>query len=72
MTFARLVDVATNYSKTTRIPADAPKQIDIYDVLDRTASVKLTALWGSDYMLLAKQPDGRWLITHVLWQSPPR
>jgi hypothetical protein len=72
MTFTQLVGVATNYSKNNRIPADAPRRIDVYDVLDKTASVKLTALWGSDYMLLAKQPDGRWLITHVLWQSPPR
>jgi hypothetical protein len=72
MTFTQLVGVATNYSRNNKIPADAPKRIDVYDVLDKTASVKLTALWGSDYMLLAKQPDGRWLITHVLWQSPPR
>ena len=72
MTFTQLVGVANSYSKNTKIPSDAPKRIDVYDVLDKTASVKLTAVWGSDYMLLAKQPDGRWLITHVLWQSPPR
>jgi hypothetical protein len=53
------------------VPADAPKGIDIYEVLDQTASVKLTASWGIDYMLLAKF-DGRWMITHVLWQTPPR
>lgn len=51
-------------------PANAPKEIVLFDVQDQTASAKLTAWWGTDYLLLAKQ-DGRWLITHVLWQSPP-
>jgi len=51
-------------------PADAPKVIDVYDVSDQTASAKLTAFWGIDYLLLAKY-DGRWMITHVLWQTPP-
>ena len=52
-------------------PPNAPKKIDIYEVLDQTASAKITAWWGVDYLLLAKY-DGRWMITHVLWQSPPR
>jgi hypothetical protein len=51
-------------------PPNAPKVIDIYEVLDQTASAKLTAWWGIDYLLLAKH-DGRWMITHVLWQSTP-
>ena len=53
-----------------RQPDQRPKEIVLYEVLDQTASVKLTAWWGSDYMLLAKT-DGRWMITHVLWQSSP-
>ncbi len=52
-------------------PPDAPKEIAIYDVLDKTASAKLTAAWGTDYLLLAKDGD-RWMIRMVLWQSPPR
>jgi hypothetical protein len=51
-------------------PPNASKGIDIFEVLDQTASAKLTAWWGIDYLLLAKY-DGRWMITHVLWQSPP-
>lgn len=54
-----------------KTPADAPKDIEVYDVQDQTASAKLKAWWGTDYLLLGKQPDGRWQITHVLWQSPP-
>jgi hypothetical protein len=51
-------------------PATAPKTIELLDVLDQTASAKLTAWWGTDYLLLGRF-DGRWMITHVLWQSPP-
>lgn len=52
-------------------PASAPKEIAVFDVQDKTASAKLTAWWGTDYLLLARYGD-RWMITHVLWQSPPR
>ena len=51
-------------------PATAPKEIAILDIADQTASAKLTAWWGIDYLHLAKF-DGRWMITQVLWQSPP-
>lgn len=56
----------------TKTPANAPKEIAIFDVQDQTASAKLTAWWGTDYLLLAKE-NGRWMITHVLWQNtrPP-
>jgi hypothetical protein len=52
-------------------PTTAPKEIVIFDVLDQTASAKLTASWGVDYLLLAKR-DGRWMVSHVLWQTKPR
>lgn len=43
-----------------------------FEVQDQTAAAKLTASWGTDYLPLGKQ-DGRWMITHVTWQShPPR
>lgn len=51
-------------------PPNAPKEIVLLDVQDRTAAAKLTAWWGTDYLLLGRFGD-RWMITHVLWQSPP-
>ena len=54
-----------------RAPATAVKQVQLLDVLDQTAAVKVTATWGIDYLLLAREGD-RWMITHVLWQSAPR
>ncbi len=70
MTQPQLVDLASKYNKDGRIAEDAPKKIEIYEVLDKTASVKLTASWGIDYMHLAKL-DGKWMIMNVLWQSHP-
>ena len=55
----------------SKTPPNAPKDIVLFDVQDQTASAKLTAWWGTDYLLLAKE-NGRWMITHVLWQSKPR
>ena len=51
-------------------PADAPKEVILFEVLDQTASAKVVAWWGIDYLLLGKY-DGKWMISHVLWQSPP-
>jgi hypothetical protein len=71
MTFERLVEIAKNYNKEGKLPKDAPKEVTILDLLDQTASVKLVAEWGVDYMHLAKF-DGKWMIVNVLWQSPPK
>lgn len=71
MTFAQLVEVAKTYNKEGKLPKDAPKEIVIYEVVDQTATVKLTAVWGIDYMHLAKF-DGQWKIVNVLWQSHPK
>jgi len=57
-------------SGASKTPAGAPKDITVFDVQDQTASAKLTAWWGTDYLLLAKE-KGRWMIIQVLWQSPP-
>ena len=42
----------------------------VLDVMDMTASVKLTAHWGIDHMHLLKK-KGRWKIVQILWQSHP-
>jgi hypothetical protein len=71
MTFQRLIEVAKNFNKDGSLPKDAPKEIVVYDVLDQTATAKLVAHWGIDYMHLAKF-EGKWMIVNVLWQSPPK
>ena len=71
MTYAQLVELARTYNVNGRIPKDAPKEVTVFDVVDQTASVKVTAAWGIDYMHLAKY-DGKWKIINILWQSPPK
>jgi hypothetical protein len=72
MSFAEMNGYANNVKRSGKpAPATAPKEIEILDVADQTAAAKLTAWWGIDYLQLARY-DGRWMIVHVLWQSPPR
>lgn len=72
MTWAEILGYARQVKASGRqTPATAPKTVDIYDVQNQTASARLTASWGTDYLLLGKF-DGKWMITHVLWQSPPK
>jgi hypothetical protein len=71
MTYQELYDLAGRWNKSGRIPKNSKKEIVVYDVSDQTASAKLTAMWGIDYVHLAKF-DGKWMITDILWQTPPR
>ena len=71
MTYAELHRLATTWNAAGRLDrARAPREVVVYDVLDQTATAKLTAAWGVDYLHLARY-DGRWRIVNVLWQSPP-
>jgi Putative lumazine-binding len=54
--------------KNHQSPATAPKTLEVNDVQNQTASAKLTAFWGTDYLLLGKY-DGKWMISSVMWQS---
>jgi hypothetical protein len=53
-----------------KAPPTTRKEVTLFDVQDRTASAKLAAFWGTDYLLLGKFGD-QWMVTSVLWQSPP-
>lgn len=70
MTWSEILGYARRFKERGRTtPATAPRNVELLDVLDQTASAKVTAWWGTDYLLLAKY-DGKWMIMHVLWQSP--
>ncbi len=70
MSFEEMKSYAKSVKETERFPkATAPKKIEIYEVQDQTASGKVTAWWGTDYILLGKY-EGDWKIVHVLWQGP--
>ena len=71
MTFTELVELAKNYNKKGQLAKDAVKEVVVFDVADQTASTKVTAVWGIDYIHLAKY-DGKWKIINILWQTPPK
>ena len=71
MTRAQLITLAANWNKDKKRPIDTyAKEVIVFDVLNQTASAKVTAMWGVDYMHLAKH-DGRWKILNIVWQEPP-
>ncbi|NBB73724.1 MAG: hypothetical protein GVY35_08605 [Bacteroidetes bacterium] len=72
MTYDELKQLAQRWNRDPQRvdPETAVKEVVVFDVLDKTASAKIVAHWGVEYMHLAKV-DGRWLIRNILWQSPP-
>jgi hypothetical protein len=71
MSYQQLYDLAGKWNKDGKRPIEkAPKDVVVYEVLNQTASAKITAFWGIDYMHLAKY-DGTWKIVNILWQEPP-
>ena len=71
MTFTELVELSKNYNKSGKLPKDAVKEVVVFDVADQTASAKVVAVWGIDYLHLAKY-EGKWKIINILWQTPPK
>lgn len=49
--------------------ADAPQKVEVLDIMNTIASAKVTAWWGTDYILLSKN-NGKWMIEQVLWEGP--
>lgn len=70
MSFEQMLKYALSVKKRGPVSSEAPKKVELLDVQDQTAAAKLTAWWGTDYILLGKY-DGKWKIVQVLWQSPP-
>lgn len=48
---------------------DAVKEIEILEVSDKIANVKVKGNWGFDYILLWKD-ENNWKIEQVIWQGP--
>jgi len=72
MSYAQMLDYVRQVKASGRsTPASAPREVTLLEVLDQIAAAKVVAWWGTDYLHLAKI-DGRWIITQVIWQSPPR
>ena len=72
MNWPEFLDYARQVKQNNRpAPATAPKKVEVFEVQNQTAVAKVTAFWGTDYLLLGKY-DGKWMISSIIWQSPPR
>jgi hypothetical protein len=72
MSYAQMLDYVRQVKASGRsTPASAPREVVLLEVLDQIAAAKVVAWWGTDYLHLAKI-EGRWMITQVIWQSPPK
>lgn len=67
--FETMVWVAENYNKAgDKFPTIPKIDINILDIDNRVASVKLTVDEWIDYMHLYKTDNNEWKIINVLWQ----
>lgn len=70
MTFEEAKKYALNVKEKEKFAKpDAPKKVEILDVMDKIAAAKVSAWWGYDYILLSKSDKG-WMIEQVIWQGP--
>ncbi|MBA4849223.1 nuclear transport factor 2 family protein [Emticicia sp. BO119] len=70
MTYKQAIDYAAGVSAKKRFPKpDAPRIVKVLDISNHTAAAKITAWWGTDYLLLSREGDG-WMIDQVLWEGP--
>ncbi len=70
MTFEQAKKLAATWNADGKQGKDLPYEIELFEVVDKTASAKVTAKWGMDYFHLVKEGEA-WKIHHVLWQSAP-
>ena len=70
MTYQQALDYAKKIFDKKNFPkSDAPKKVEVLDILNSIAAAKVTAWWGMDYILLIKKGD-EWKIEQVLWEGP--
>lgn len=67
--YEAMVWVAENYNREgDKFPVSPKIVVDIFDIDNRVASVKLTVDDWIDYMHLYKSDQQQWKIINVLWQ----
>lgn len=72
MPFDALIDLAKKWNVNEEsADENSPKKVEVFEVADKTAIAKVTAVWGIDYISLFKEDD-EWMIVNVLWQSKPK
>jgi hypothetical protein len=71
VTRPQMIQIAHDWNKDSWVPEDAPREIELLDIQDKIAVIKVTAYWGIDYLHLSKNEE-IWLIAQVLSQNWPK
>ncbi len=70
MTFEKAMNYSKNVLKSKRFVSEkAPRTIEVLDIMHHIAAAKITAWWGTDYMMLVREGD-KWVIREVIWEGP--
>jgi hypothetical protein len=72
MSYQELLRLSARWNRSgTEAGPRSPRAVELLDVLDRTAATRVTAEWGTDFLLLSRYDDG-WKIVSIVWQTPPK
>lgn len=72
MSYEDLLRLSARWNKSGKEAGpSSPRSVKVLEVLDHTAVTRVTAEWGTDFLNLAKYPEG-WKIVSIVWQTPPR
>lgn len=72
MPFDKLIALAKRWNaKGNKANKKSIREVNILEVSDKIAVVKVTAVWGIDYLNMVKTKDG-WKSINIIWQSRPK
>jgi len=72
MPFDALIDLAKKWNaKGDQVNDQSPRKVEVLEVSDKIAVVKVTAVWGIDYVNMVNTEEG-WKAINIVWQSKPK
>ena len=72
MNFESLISLAKRWNvKGDRVTSDSPREVQVLEISDKIAVVKVTAEWGIDYLNMVNTDQG-WKSINIVWQSKPK
>lgn len=60
---------ASKWNEGKSLLSDAPRDIEVIEMSEQIAAVRLNAQWGKETLLLALHYDGTWRIHFATWES---
>ncbi|WP_299884126.1 nuclear transport factor 2 family protein [uncultured Lacinutrix sp.] len=72
MPFDKLISLSKRWNKKgDKVNESTPRNIEVLDVSDKIAVVKVTAAWGIDYLNMVNTNEG-WQTINIVWQTKPK